>query len=169
MSAKVGDVSLTDLEERWGEHDLRSLAQSSQVIISGTLDKAKSRLTDDGDSVRTEYQIQVDHVIKGMGSNTITFVSEGGQVQLVTGHTVTLHTPAWDNLKTGVTYILFLENPDSSYRLTGGSQGLLKVDSADRSVHLIDTDLAHTPELRKRAEGVDRTVVESDIRNLTLY
>jgi len=123
----IGNFSLNDPTERWGESNLLSLSRSSTLIVRGVLKKTVSMLSPDGDSIDTVYTLEVRRVFKGDASGPISIRCSGGRLVLPDGHTVTVHTPESDNLHIGEDYFVFLKSQDGTLGLADGIQGLFRV------------------------------------------
>lgn len=164
LSAVVGDVTLSDPEERWGEHDLSSLTSGSDLVVKARISSIRSRLTNDGNSVLTDYELQILSGLKGENIANLKITCRGGEVNLSNGHTAVLHTLTWDHLQVGNEYIFFLQRVAADFSLVGASQGLLAINSADQTVHLLDTDPHHSLALKREVEGINSSAVELAIR-----
>jgi hypothetical protein len=165
LSSIVGDVTLNNSEERWGEYDLSSLTSGSDFVVRAVISQATSRLAEDGDSILTDYNLEVSGSLKGQSLTNLKITCQGGKVSLANGHTAILQTPTWERLQTGSTYILFIKRQGKDLTLVGASQGLLSVDLSDQTVHSADTDPRHSLTLKKEVEGINSNAVELAIRH----
>jgi hypothetical protein len=165
ISDAIGDFSMDETPERWGEHNLRSLTQASSTIVIGVIQQAAGELTADGDSVQTAYTVQVKSSFKGQQATQLAFKSEGGEVKLSNGHTVTVHTPASANLKVGGRYVFFLERQGGTLMPIDGVEGLFLISQDGERVQLLDPDKSRTPELRY-LDGARIETLEQEINNV---
>jgi hypothetical protein len=164
ISDSIGDFSIDETPERWGEHNLPSLRQASTTIVIGVIQQAAGELTADGDSVQTAYTVQIKTAFKGQPAAQLTFKCKGGEVELPNGHTVTVHTPTFANLKVGEKYVFFLESQEGTLTPVDGIEGLFRVAPDGETVHLLDTDKSRTPELRY-LDGARIAILEQEIHN----
>ena len=168
LSAVIGDVTLDDFEEIWGEDNLESLISSSDVIVEATIEKNVSSLDDERSDLLTEYEVRTIEVLKGKDHPNLRIICRGGELKLPNGHTVISHSAVWDRLRLGETYIFFLKPVDSRYRLVASARSVLAVNSSDSLVHVLDTDPKHAPDLKKQVEGVNLLKVKSAIKTNSL-
>jgi hypothetical protein len=165
VSEVLGDFSIDEtFSERWGESNLASLKRFSTVVVRAVLIQPKSLLTADGDSVETVYRLDVRKVLSGDAPGTLEFKCAGGRFTFPNGHTVTVHAAAFDKLKTGEEYFLFLRVEDGKLTLVRDMDGIFRVAPESGTVHMLDTDMKHNPEMRY-LEGARFAILEQEIRN----
>lgn len=128
---------------------LEELTKNSVAVVVGIPIRSKSKLSDSGQSVLTEYEVGVQEVIKGeIGQgDTIKVSLPGGKVDFEDGTSVELNTPGFERMANQSTYVLFLyakHDGGDAYLLTGGPQGLFEIPSNGANVkpHGRPTDTA---------------------------
>jgi hypothetical protein len=163
LSKLVGDVTLNDSEEPWGEHDLRSLVKNSDVIVTAVIVNRQSYLTENGDNVSTDYLLDVSTSLKGRAGVPLTVSVHGGQVQLSTGHSATIHSSVWDVLQPGQKLLLFLKQTGSKYQIIGATQGVLSVTGTPEQIHFADKQPMHNLSLRRDLDGAGLVAAEQRI------
>ncbi len=160
----IGDFSFDDIDERWGEFDLPSLKRTSPLVVTAAIENTGGVLSADGDDVETVYSLRILNTLKGDAIGQISVKSDGGKVKFPNGHSVTFHTPAWDKLKVGDKYVLFLTKRGDDYWLVAGARGVLHVSDETQIVHLLDRDPAHDAGLHD-LDGVPLSIVEQKVRD----
>lgn len=163
LSKIVGDVTLNDSEEIWGQHDLRSLVKNSDVIVTAVISNRQSYLTENGDTVSTDYSLDVLTTLKGQSAAPLTVSVHGGQVLLSTGHSATIHSSVWDLVLPGQKLLLFLKQTGSKYQIIGATQGVLSITGTPEQVHLADKHPAHNLSLRSDLDGAGLVAAEQRI------
>ena len=111
--------------------ELRSLANDSATIVTGTVGSSVSSLLQPSETlVVTDYLVSVDEVFKGntASGKNMTVREPGGHVELGNGTSAEVQMPEyWKQPQTGEKYIFFLKNrSDGTFSLVGGPQGLFK-------------------------------------------
>ena len=86
---------------------------------------------------------------------------------LTNGHSATIHTALWDGLTTGNEYIFFLKNSGDSFEPVGYSLGVLQLNDADDSVHVLST-VARDRNIVSEISGSSIASVENEIHNSSL-
>ena len=168
LSALIGDVILTEnSDERWGSYDFTALTKQSDVIVTAYLSTRESSLGDNGDSIDTNYYLNIHRTMKGEPTAQLLLTVRGGSLTLATGHVATVHSEAWDVLQVGQTVILFLERAGERYRLLGNVQGVMLVNDS-RQLSLADKDVRFSQTLRKELEGSTLASAEELIRTKAL-
>ena len=166
LSAVIGDVTLYEPNERWGEgrHDLGSLILESDCIVVVSLPQGVSRLSETGDTLKTEYTLLPSQILKGKPQEEVVVTVGGGSMTLPNGHSVTVHTPIWDDLAKGTTYLLFLRRSGKNYEPTGSLQGILRISSDSNQVHILDTEAQPESPLSAQLKGLSLALVEDQVR-----
>lgn len=121
----------------WIKYDIEGLTKNSYAIVIGTPLTHSSRLTADGESIVTEYELRVDETVKGNLYQTQTTKVEipGGKVVFEDGSTAEIEPADLLPMEKGKTYLLFLRtiaSSPNSFALTGQGQGLFEVTSEKR-------------------------------------
>ncbi len=163
LSKLVGDVTLNDSEERWGEHDLRSLVKNSDVIVTAVISNRQSYLTENGDTVNTDYTLDVLTPLKGQFAAPLTVSVHGGEVQLSTGHSATIHSSVWDLVQPGQKLLLFLKQIGPKYQIIGATQGVLSISGTPEQVHLAGKQPTRNLSLRSDLDGGGLVAAEQRI------
>jgi hypothetical protein len=119
--------------------DLDSITKKSAAVVVGTAISNVSRLSPDGQQITTDYQVQVQEVLKGKveeGGN-IEVSLPGGRVVFEDGTSAQVNITGFRKMENGKTYVLFLSErgPEhSSFAVTGGPQGIFEVVDGGTSV-----------------------------------
>jgi len=163
ISSIVGDIELNDTDERWGQSTLPTMTLASDLIVTAHIERAQSFLTDDGDDVRTNYTLIVDHPITTDAPKEILLAVAGGRIQLSNGHYVTSHTSVWDSLNPNSTYIFFLKKEFGEYHLVTGIQGVFEVAKNSSTVRQVDSSALRSTALQT-LDGAQLDIVEDKIR-----
>ncbi len=114
--------------------DLKALARASSEILVGTAVKNECKLSSDGRSISTHYEVRVEEKFKGRfrPGDVITVVLPGGEIGWDDGTTARISTPDFHKMINDMRYLLYLQGKPqgSEFNTTGGSQGvvLLKDD-----------------------------------------
>ncbi|MDQ3221317.1 MAG: hypothetical protein M3Q26_11340 [Acidobacteriota bacterium] len=133
-----GYMGSLDPNPDWLRFDIEMLTKNSHAMIIGVPLRNKGKLSIDGSTVNTVYEVVVYEVIKGnveQGS-VITVALPGGKISFADGITAEIRTPGFRKMKNGKTYALFLNesNDDGVFNLTAGPQGLLELLSQSGEV-----------------------------------
>lgn len=140
-AARVKGHYVGEFDPHWdyGSFDVETLAKNSAAVIVGVpVKKVGSRLSPSGQTILTDYEIEVSEVFKGpvsVGSSVIVALP-GGLVEFGDGTTAEIKTPNFEPLKLRATYTMFLSESNAApngYALSGGPQGLLELVD-DRTV-----------------------------------
>lgn len=134
-AAKLKGHYVQDFDPHWdfGRFDIERLTKNSTIVVVGMpTQKVGSRLTPNGQSIVTEYEVVVEESIKGSISqgSTINVLLPGGRVEFGDGTSAELRTPTFEHMEVNRTYTLFLNesgNDPGNYTLTGGPQGLVEI------------------------------------------
>lgn len=116
----------------WLKFDLESLTKNSAAVIIGRPLSSVSRLTPDGEQITTEYQININEVLKGnlTANEKISLSLPGGIVVFEDGTSAEVKTPDEERIENGKTYLLFLspkKGATDGFVATGGAQGLFEL------------------------------------------
>jgi hypothetical protein len=118
--------------------DLDTITKKSAAVVVGTAVSNVCRLSPDGKQITTDYQVQVQEVLKGKAADgTIEVSLPGGRVVFEDGTSAQVNVPGFRRMENGKTYVLFLSErgPEhSSFAITGGSQGIFEVIDGGASV-----------------------------------
>jgi hypothetical protein len=126
-------VASTDVHWDFGQFDVETLTKNSTAVIVGVPRRTLGgRLSADGQTILTDYEVSVSERIKGAmpQGSTITVSLPGGLVKFEDGTSAELKTPEFDHFKTGATYTLFLSETENAYNvftLSGGPQGMVEI------------------------------------------
>jgi hypothetical protein len=165
ISEVLGNFSLDEtFSERWGESTLASLERSSTVVVRAVLSQPRPSLTPDGQSVDTIYHVEIRKVLSGDAPADLEFECTGGKFTFPNGHTASIHTAASDKLKLGEEYILFLRLENGKLFLTRDLDGVFRLAPDSGTVHMLDPDVKHNPEMRY-LDGARFSILEQEIRN----
>jgi hypothetical protein len=165
LSDVLGDFSIDEtFSERWGENTVASLKRSSTVVVRAVLSQPSPSITRGGDSVETSYRLDIRKVLSGDAPGTLEFKCAGGRFTFPNGHTVTVHTTAFDKLKVGEEYFLFLKVEDCKLTLVRDMDGVFRVAPDSGTVHMLDADVKHNPEMRY-LDGARFAILEQEIQN----
>jgi hypothetical protein len=134
-----GSITVTRPVHSFVKYDLETITKKSAVVVIGHVLNNACHISPDGQQVTTDYQVQVQEVLKGKVSegSTIEVNLPGGLVVFEDGTSVQVNTPGLRKMQNGKTYVLFLteRGPEfSSFVLTGGSQGLFEIVDGGLSV-----------------------------------
>jgi hypothetical protein len=118
----------------WLKFDLEGLTKNSSDVVIGVPVNHTTRVNEEGNLVTTEYQIQIEQILKGSLKidEPITVSMVGGKVVFEDGTSAEVKTPDLEHMKDGGRYILFLTpkpNVERTFRLTAGGQGLFAIDA----------------------------------------
>jgi hypothetical protein len=111
-------------------NELEQLAANSSNIVIGVAQQNVCRLSRDGNSITTDYQVTLEHHYKGKfrKGNTITVSLPGGLVQFPDGTSAETRTPWFRKLQQGETYLFFLNgSSDGKLVPTGDAQGIFQI------------------------------------------
>lgn len=144
--------------------DLKPLVKDSAAIVVGTVQAKVSRFIDPAETtIATDFQVDIVEVVNGTVplQPRIDIREPGGRVDFDNGSYAEVSMPEyWNNPEIGQSYIFFLKsNADGKFRLTGGPQGLFKIN-----------DDVITPQGRKQDKlmqtynGKNRTVFLNEVR-----
>jgi hypothetical protein len=133
-AARLKGHYVEDFDPHWdfGAFSLESLTRNCETIVVGVLqDQLRTRITDEGLVIVTDYEVLVQEVIKGGGfrATTINVSLPGGRVEFDDGTSAELRTPTFEHPKHGGTYVFFLterKHEPNTFNLTGGPQGLVE-------------------------------------------
>jgi hypothetical protein len=108
---------------------LSDLLGASSTVVVGTLVFSESRLSEDGDTVYTNYHFTPEIALKSanLSSSEITVTSEGGKVQFRNGSTAEIKTIEWTHLKAGNKYLLCLNQRGDKFHFTIGFAGIFEL------------------------------------------
>ncbi len=164
LSARVGDITLNEPDERWGQqHDLSSLVEGSDLIVVATISKMQGYLAEDGDSVRTICTVQVNSALKGRQAKDLAIDIAGGSLVLSTGHTAAIHTSLLDSLEVGKAYVFYLKAEDGRYHVFGAIQGVMPLSELGDEVHLADKDPVQSVALRRDVDGLSLAALRNRV------
>ena len=166
LSAKVGDVEINDEEEVWGQDDLSSLTQRSDVILAASISHRRSYLSQDGDSIDTQYELHPREALKGRIPSNPAFTTMGGSVVLSNGHTVTVHSELADELKLNGTYIFFFKEVDGRLTRVPSAQSALHLLENEDKVELVKNRPIRDSKLTTDLGGLTIATVREKIRNI---
>lgn len=129
----VGSINTS----HWLKYDLESLTKNSAAVIIGKPLSSASRLSPDGELITSEYQVNINEVLKGnlTPNEKVNLSLPGGVVVFEDGTSAEIKTPDSERMENGRTYILFLspkKGTADSFVMTGGAQGLFELP-ADKS------------------------------------
>lgn len=110
-------------------NDLATMAKDSEAVIVGTAMDHSVRLSAGGTSIITEYHIRAEQDFKAnfMPGDVVLVAIPGGKVDFPEGTSAEIRTPNFPRMNDGSRYVLFLGPKNSSYRTTGGSQGIFEL------------------------------------------
>jgi hypothetical protein len=116
----------------WLKFDLESLTKNSAAVIIGRPLSSVSRLTPDGEQITTEYQININEVLKGnlTPNEKVNLSLPGGTLVFEDGTSAEIKTPDEERIENGKTYLLFLspkKGTADGFVATGGAQGLFEL------------------------------------------
>lgn len=117
--------------------DLEQLTRQSDVVVIGTPQQNVCRLTPDGRSITTDYQVRVEYSYKGrlQEGNIISVSLPGGLVEFEDGSRAEIRAPWFKKMENGHTYLLYLKNITASrpFVTTGGPQGVFEIPTSRES------------------------------------
>lgn len=113
-------------------------SHSANIVVGTPLDGA-AYLSQDGETIVTDYRFKVLTPLKGnLGSQEIVVVSlPGGKVVFDDGTSAEMKTPDLQGMIRGETYAVFLSprvTPRGGFTVTGMGQGLFELNSESQSV-----------------------------------
>lgn len=114
----------------WMDYDTEKLTKYSDAVVVVLGRDVGGRLTPDGDRIITNYEVEVQEVIKGKPlGRYITVSMPGGRVQFEDGTGAELKAIDFESVKAGQTYTFFLSEGSagrSTFVLTAGPRGVLE-------------------------------------------
>lgn len=133
-------VGILEPNPDWLKYDVEKLTKNSQVVIIGIPFKNRGKLSKNGESLYTLYDVQIQEVLKGNVDvgNAVKVALPGGKVSFANGTTAEIRTPGFVKMLNGRTYALYLDESsegDDIYFLTAGPQGLLEIVDKDNAVY----------------------------------
>lgn len=115
---------------------LAELASDSSDIVIGTAQQNVCRLSKDGKTITTDYQVTLEHKYKGKShqGTSITVSLPGGLVQFSDGTSAEIRAPWFKKLQQGTTYLFFLNLGSDAQRFvpTGDAQGIFEIPTTKR-------------------------------------
>jgi hypothetical protein len=112
---------------------LDALARSADaIVIAKAIDNA-SRISSDGMTVTTDYQLKVEHGYKGKlaEGGSISVSLPGGLTRFSDGSSAEIRTPWFRKMVNGRTYLLFLNRRGNRWSVTGGPRGLFEIPTTE--------------------------------------
>src|SRR5829696_7018811 len=112
-AARIKGHYVGEFDPHWdfGRFDIEALAKNSAAVIMGTpTKKVSSRLSQSGQTILTDYEVEVREVFKGQVSvgSSITVALPGGFIEFEDGTTAELKAHEFEPMKLGATYTIFL-------------------------------------------------------------
>lgn len=101
----VGEI---EHDELGSPSSLRALASSSQIIVVGRVESNVCRLSQDGFSIYTEYEVAVERPLKGPVVDRITLIVPGGRVLFENGNWAQLNISNLARPEDRRRYVFFL-------------------------------------------------------------
>jgi len=148
--------------------DLESLTSHSKSVIVGMPLQSSSRLSPGGDTILTDYKMNVLDALKGKirSGSSVTVTTVGGFVRFEDGTSAEVRTPDI-HIQNGKTYVLFLyakskTEPDSLY-ITGGPQGIFEISDDGVSILPMGRQIDHVAKKykEKRADAFVHEIREA--------
>ena len=144
--------------------DVESLTSHSEIVILGAPTQSSCRLSSEGDTVITDYEVSVMDVLRGKNQpgTSIIVSALGGLVRFPDGTSAEVRTPGF-KIEIGRTYVFFLSEKDtktSAFHMTGGFQGVFEV-LADGTI----SQDRQTAQVVKKYKGVGMGSFLQEIRN----
>lgn len=156
----------TQLSHGFMGYDVKSLTRDSVIVVVGTPLQNVCKLSSDGESINTEYQVAMQEVLKGKiaQGSTITVNLPGGRVEFEDGTSAEIRTPGFRKMENGKTYALFLRENKAegdAFILVGGQQGLFEIpaDGSGVNPHGLPID-----EVVKQNKGKDVNSFLKEVR-----
>jgi hypothetical protein len=116
---------------------IAEVAESSSVVITGTPQSNRCRLSEDETSITINYQVNVQEVIKGdlQPGSTVTVKLPGGKVTFPDGTSAEVRAPWFKWMQNRHTYVLFLnvDADGTAYVTTGGPQGVFEIPAGNEA------------------------------------
>jgi hypothetical protein len=139
LAKMKGEVVVNQHGSSFVKFDLETITKKSAAVVIGTAVSNVSRLSPDGLQITTDYQVQVQEVLKGKGvdAGNIEVSLPGGRVVFEDGTAAQVNVPGFRRMENGKTYVLFLSErgPEyTSFAVTGGPQGIFEVVEGGLSV-----------------------------------
>jgi hypothetical protein len=160
----------TDTAWRARPRNLDDLVRGTPVIVLGTVLSAAPRITQQGLSIETVYEVVVTTTLRGPERSTITVRFPGGRMVFADGAVAEVRTPGL-SIETGRTYLWFLRPPENRpgvdpeegiardvHLLTVGPQGLF-----DLSMGRVQS-LARVGTIRTQYDGRDTQGFLAEVR-----
>jgi len=138
-AAKIKGAYVVVMNPHWDAvfADVESLTSHSDMVIIGIPNKRTARVSSEGDSIFTDYEVTVLQVLKGNRRHDSMIVSTlGGLVRFEDGTTAEVVTPDF-KIEIGKTYVFFLANENVTtgrFRITGEPQGVFEVRDDGSSI-----------------------------------
>ncbi|HEU4765815.1 MAG TPA: hypothetical protein VFS77_00535 [Pyrinomonadaceae bacterium] len=162
-------VSNLDFNTSAQKASLKDVVSGSQLVVIATTESNVCRMSEDGKTIRTLYQVHIEEVLKGQGQpgRKITVGLPGGKVGFPEGGTAEVQTPWFKKMLNNRRYILFLSGkPDGkSFVPTGGPQGVFEIP-ADGTGVLSHSGLSK--DAMHQYAGKSRQVFVNEIKNAML-
>jgi hypothetical protein len=117
---------------------IETLTKNSSAIIVGKPQKRlDSRLSKDGGTIYTDYEVAVEEAMKGLAKDVKTVVVRlpGGRVYFADGTSAEILTPHFEDVRIGDLYTFFLTKVDQypdGFDLVGGATGLVEIQDSSR-------------------------------------
>ena len=162
-------VSNLDFNTSAQKASLKDVVSGSQLVVIGTTESNVCRMSEDGKTIRTLYQVHIEEVLKGQGQpgRTITVSLPGGKVGFPEGGTAEVQTPWFKKMLNNRRYVLFLTGkPEgNSFIPTGGPQGVFEIP-ADGTGVLSHSGLSK--DAMQQYAGKSRQVFVNEIKDAML-
>lgn len=129
-------------EAEWHQDvPLPALVRESRIIAIGIPTRNVGRLTQNGQSVITDYEFRIQQVIKGnmQPNSTISVIMPGGMARENTGNLIQAQSLGVRKMQNQKRYLVFLKNSGDQevYETLRGSQGIYEIpQNGTRLIHL---------------------------------
>lgn len=168
-AARIKGHYVGEFDPHWdfGRFDIEALAKNSAAVIMGTpTKKVGSRLSQSGQTILTDYEVEVREAFKGSESagSSITVALPGGSIEFEDGTTAEVKAVGFEPLKLGATYTMFLSESAAAsnvYTLSGGPQGLIEIVN-DRKLKFHGRQ---TDPMSEESEGKDKETFLKEVRD----
>ncbi|HEY0794875.1 MAG TPA: hypothetical protein VGD64_03765 [Acidisarcina sp.] len=167
LTAKLqGNVELNDIGEPWGIDDLPSLVKRSDVVVVASVVGRTGYLSADGDEIYSDYVLEPDEALKGTASHPMTITARGGSAVLSNGHTATIHTALFDEIKVNEKYIFFVDGQSGTMVPLVTPHPVLRLNETDDKVEVNYDRLYPESQLARDLAGISVALVKQKIRDV---
>lgn len=159
-------ISYRDPHPDWVSLDLEKLTKGSAAVIVGVPVRNVCKLSENGQTILTVYDVLVQEVLKGdvQQGGEIKVALPGGKVAFADGSTAEIVTPDFEKMVNGRKYALYLSQYEirpGVYELTAGPQGMIEMSDDGTKVK---SQARETDPVKKQVKDKDVKAFLKDAR-----